>query len=83
MKRKKKVYEIDGQKIMEEKLSEFKESLYERVDPQIYEILKEPIVDNILDLAYKVGFQDGSIEIGDMIKGVIMGEIDGPEVNFN
>jgi len=83
MKRKKKVYEIDGQKIMLEKLSEFKETLYERVDPKIYEVLIEPIVDSILDLAYKMGFQDGSIEIGDMIKGIILGEIDGPEVNFN
>ena len=83
MAKKKKVFEIDAENIMLQKLSEFKETLYERVDPKIYEVLIEPIVDSILDLAYKVGFQDGSIEIGDMIKGVILGEIDGPEVNFN
>lgn len=83
MAKKKKVFEIDAENIMLEKLSDFKEELYERVPADIYDLIKQDTINSLIELCYKAGFQDGAIDIGEMIQDIIKGEMEGPEVNPN
>jgi hypothetical protein len=83
MAKKKKVFEIDAENIMLEKLSEFKEELYERVPADIYDLIKQDTINSLIELCYKAGFQDGAIDIGEMIQDIIKGEVEGPDVNPN
>jgi len=83
MAKKKKVFEIDAENIMLQKLSDFKEELYERVPTEIYQLIKEDSISSLIDLCYKAGFQDGALDIGEMIQNIIKGEMEGPNVNPN
>jgi hypothetical protein len=83
MAKKRKVFEIDAENIMLKKLSDFKEELYERVPADIYDLIKQDTINSLIELCYKAGFQDGAIDIGEMIQDIIKGEIEGPEVNPN
>jgi len=83
MAKKKKVFEIDAENVMLQKLSDFKEELYERVPSDIYDLIKHETISSLIDLCYKAGFQDGAIDIGEMIQDIIKGEIKGPNVNPN
>jgi hypothetical protein len=83
MAKKKKVFEIDAENIMLQKLSDFKEELYERVPADIYDLIKQHTINSLIELCYKAGFQDGAIDIGEMIQDIIKGEMEGPEVNPN
>jgi hypothetical protein len=83
MSKKKKVFEIDAENIMLKKLSDFKEELYERVPSDIYELIKQDTINSLIELCYKAGFQDGAIDIGEMIQDIIKGEMEGPNVNPN
>lgn len=83
MAKKKKVFEIDAENIMLQKLSDFKEELYEKVPTDIYDLIKQDVINSLIELCYKAGFQDGAIDIGEMIQNIIKGEIEGPDVNPN
>jgi hypothetical protein len=83
MAKKRKVFEIDAENIMLQKLSDFKEELYERVPADIYDLIKQDTINSLIELCYKAGFQDGAIDIGEMIQDIIKGEMEGPEVNPN
>ena len=83
MAKKRKVFEIDAENIMLQKLSDFKEELYERVPTDIYELIKHDTINSLIELCYKSGFQDGAIDIGEMIQDIIKGEVEGPNVNPN
>ena len=83
MSKKKKVFEIDAENVMLQKLSDFKEELYERVPSDIYDLIKQDTINSLIELCYKAGFQDGAIDIGEMIQDIIKGEMEGPEVNPN
>ena len=83
MAKQKKVFEINAENIMLQKLSDFKEELYEKVPTDIYDLIKHETIDSLIELCYKSGFQDGAIDIGEMIQGIIKGEIEGPDINLN
>lgn len=83
MAKKKKVFEIDAENIMLQKLSDFKEELYEKVPKEIYDLIKEEAIESLIELCYKAGFQDGAIDIGEMIQSIIKGEMEGPDINTN
>jgi hypothetical protein len=83
MAKKRKVFEIDAENVMLQKLSDFKEELYERVPSDIYDLIKQDTINSLIELCYKAGFQDGAIDIGEMIQDIIKGEMEGPEVNPN
>jgi len=80
---KKKIYEINGTDIMNEKLEEFKNELFDRAPDDMRELLEIQMVTSLIELCFKAGFQDGSLEIGDMIQSILKGEAEGPEINPN
>lgn len=80
---KKKIYEIEASEIMEKKLEDFRKELIEKSPKDVHELFEIDIVNSLIDLCYKSGFQDGSIEIGEMIQSIIKGEVEGPNVNPN
>lgn len=80
---KRKIYEIDGTELMEKKLEEFKKELISRAPEEMHELFEMKLVGDLVELAYKVGFQDGAVDIGEMIQSIIKGEIKGPEYNSN
>jgi hypothetical protein len=80
---KKKIYEIDATKVMNEKLEEFKKELFDRSPDDMRELLEEGLVTSLIELCFKAGFQDGSIEIGEMIHSILKGEAEGPSINLN
>jgi hypothetical protein len=80
---KKKVYEIDGESIMLKGLEEFKKELYSKSPEDMHELFEIDMVNSLMELCYKAGFQDGAIDIGEMIQDIIKGEVEGPNVNPN
>jgi len=80
---KKKIYEINATDIMNEKLEEFKKELLDRSHESMRELLEEEMVTSLIELCFKAGFQDGSIEIGEMIQSILKGEAEGPFINLN
>ena len=80
---KSKIYEIDATKVMNEKLEEFKKELFDRAPDDMRELLEEGLVKDLIELCFKAGFQDGSIEIGEMIQSILKGEAEGPFINLN
>lgn len=80
---KKKVYEIDGESIMLKGLEEFKKELYSKAPEDMHELFEIEMVNSLMELCYKAGFQDGAIDIGEMIQDIIKGEVEGPNVNPN
>jgi hypothetical protein len=80
---KKKIYEINATELMDNKLKEFKEHLLELANKEVHEILAIDMIDSLIELCYKAGFQDGALGTGEAIQDILRGEAEGPEVNPN
>lgn len=79
----KKIYDVDGDDLIQQGLSEFLTEFRKQIPEQLKETFESDIMQDLIKLCYSAGFQDGTVIIGQQITKIIKGEIDGPDVNFN
>ena len=83
MAKKKKIYNIDAEELIEQGLNEFLQEFKTQLPELLKDNFESQITQSLIKLCYSAGFQDGSVAIGQQIAAIIKGEIDGPEVNMN
>ena len=68
---------------MEKNLEQFKKELILKAPEEMHELFEMKLVGDLVELAYKVGFQDGAVNIGETIQNILKGEAEGPNININ